>query len=117
MIDHDPTLPQLEHRPFLTDSGLETTLIYIEGIELPDFAAFVLLESTRAAGACATTSPPRVPRPRGGLRFIVESPTWRANRDWGPQSGLRRRRLTDERRGDHVARRPARPRGPRPGGT
>ena len=32
-------LPQLAERVFLTDGGLETTLIYLEDFELPDFAA------------------------------------------------------------------------------
>jgi hypothetical protein len=45
MIDYHLSLPQLEHRPFLTDSGLETKLIFIDGVELPEFAAFVLLET------------------------------------------------------------------------
>ena len=45
LADH-ASLPQLEHRPFLTDSGLETTLIFKEGIDLPSFAAFVLLETS-----------------------------------------------------------------------
>jgi hypothetical protein len=37
-------LPQLTgDRLFITDGGLETTLIFHEGLELPDFAAFVLL--------------------------------------------------------------------------
>jgi hypothetical protein len=45
MIADRPSLPQLEHRPFLTDSGLETTLIFKQGIELPSFAVFVLLET------------------------------------------------------------------------
>ncbi len=45
MIGDRATLPQLEHRPFLTDSGLETTLIFNEGVDLPSFAAFVLLET------------------------------------------------------------------------
>ena len=43
-------LPQLEDRTlFLTDGGIETTLIYHEGLELPDFAAFDL--STEEADA------------------------------------------------------------------
>lgn len=37
-------LPQLGSDLFLTDGGLETTLIFHEGIELPDFAAFHLLK-------------------------------------------------------------------------
>jgi hypothetical protein len=33
-------LPQLSGDFFLTDGGIETTLIFLEGQELPDFAAF-----------------------------------------------------------------------------
>jgi S-methylmethionine-dependent homocysteine/selenocysteine methylase len=36
MIDDRLSLPQLEHRPFLTDSGPETKLIFIDGIELDE---------------------------------------------------------------------------------
>ena len=35
---------------FLTDGGMETTLIFHEGIELPHFAAFVLLDRRRGPG-------------------------------------------------------------------
>ena len=35
-------LPQLEGELFLTDGGIETTLIFHEGLELPAFAAFDL---------------------------------------------------------------------------
>ena len=40
---HD--LPQRRGGIFLTDGGMETTLIFHEGVELPHFAAFVLLDS------------------------------------------------------------------------
>lgn len=36
-------LPQLAPDVFLTDSGLQTDLIFHKGVDLPDFAAFVLL--------------------------------------------------------------------------
>src|SRR5437868_4010547 len=41
-------LPQLEGGLFLTDAGLETTLIFHDGIDLPCFAAFDLMKT--AAG-------------------------------------------------------------------
>ncbi|WP_367025937.1 hypothetical protein ABZN20_16230 [Methylococcus sp. ANG] len=44
MSKYRHNLPQLDDKPFLTDGGLETTLIYHEGIELPYFAAFDLLK-------------------------------------------------------------------------
>ena len=36
------TLPQLDAEVFLTDGGLETTLVFDDGLDLPDFAAFGL---------------------------------------------------------------------------
>ena len=40
-----PQLPQLAgDRLFLTDGGLETVLIFREGIDLPEFAAFPLVD-------------------------------------------------------------------------
>jgi homocysteine S-methyltransferase len=41
----DASLPQLEHRLFVTDSGLETTLIFHDGMALPEFAAFPLVDT------------------------------------------------------------------------
>jgi homocysteine S-methyltransferase len=37
MGDYRNRLPQLEDRLFLTDGGLETTLIFHEGMELSSF--------------------------------------------------------------------------------
>lgn len=49
-------LPQLDGGLFLTDGGLETTLIFHEGWDLPMFQAFTLLESERGRGPCAPIS-------------------------------------------------------------
>jgi homocysteine S-methyltransferase len=40
-----PTPPQLGDGLFLNDSGMETTLVFHEGRDLPAFAAFPLLEA------------------------------------------------------------------------
>jgi homocysteine S-methyltransferase len=45
MAKYRDNLPQLNNGIFLTDGGLETTLIFHNGLELPDFAAFGLLKS------------------------------------------------------------------------
>lgn len=42
MVSHRHALPQLSNRLFLTDGGIETTLIFHEGFELPGFTAFHL---------------------------------------------------------------------------
>ena len=44
MADYRTALPQLADSVFLTDGGLETTLIFHDGLDLPEFAAFVLLD-------------------------------------------------------------------------
>lgn len=81
-------LPQLDTRTLLTDGGMETTLIYHERIDLPAFAAFVLLENDTGIATLRTYYQRYLDiarRRRCGM--ILESPTWRANRDWGAQLG------------------------------
>ena len=83
------TLPHLTaDRPFVTDGGLETTLVFKDGIDLPDFAAFPLLdtESGRDALTRYYTAYLDVAA-RLGLGMIVDTPTWRANLDWGARLG------------------------------
>ena len=42
------SIPRPGGRPFVTDGGLETDLIYHHGADLPAFAAFPLLEDDDA---------------------------------------------------------------------
>jgi homocysteine S-methyltransferase len=87
-------LPQLDGGLFLTDGGLETTLIFHEGWDLPCFAAFVLLDTDRGRKALGDYFDRYVPmaiEARAG--FILESPTWRANPDWGAKVGYGRQAL------------------------
>ena len=44
-------LPQLNGKIFLTDGGIETTLIFHEGLDLPSFAAFHLLQDAQGTEA------------------------------------------------------------------
>ena len=45
MSKYRTALPQLNGELFLTDGGIETTLIFRQGFELPHFAAFDLLKN------------------------------------------------------------------------
>ena len=81
-------LPQLDAEVFLTDGGIETTLIFDDGFDLPDFAAFTLLADptgrealTRYFDAYATIAS------RDRIGIVLETPTWRANPDWGVRQG------------------------------
>ena len=89
-------LPQLSGRFFMTDGGIETTLIFHEGLELPDFAAFDLLKD--AAGYEALRKYFRTYAALARqyhVGFILESATWRASRDWGQKLGYSDNELAD----------------------
>ena len=87
-------LPRPGGPPFLIDGGLETCLIFRDGFELPSFASFVLLDDARGRAGLETYY-------RGfleiaalvGAGFVLDSPTWRANPDWGEALGYDRERL------------------------
>ena len=53
--------------PFVTDGGLETTLVFHDGIDLPDFAAFPLLDTDDGSRRPGSLLRP-VPRPRRAPR-------------------------------------------------
>ena len=83
-------LPQLDGGLFLTDGGIETDLIFNDGMELPHFAAFDLLKTEKGTAALrayyrALCGDRQEPTASG---FILESPTWRASADWGRQARL-----------------------------
>jgi S-methylmethionine-dependent homocysteine/selenocysteine methylase len=87
-------LPQREGGLFLTDGGLETTLIFHDGLDLPMFAAFVLTESEGGRAALrAYFDRYAVMAVQHGVGFVLESPTWRANPDWGRKLGYDSDRL------------------------
>jgi homocysteine S-methyltransferase len=82
-------LPQLGGKIFLTDGGLETTLVFLDRMELPCFAAFPLIESTAGRRRLRDYFAPYIAAARRhGAGFLLGSPTWRANADWGARLGF-----------------------------
>ena len=81
------TRSQLPHQTdavFLMDGGLETTLIFLDGIDLPYFASFPLLETEKGRAALERYFRNYLDIARGHrVGFVLETPTWRANPDWG----------------------------------
>jgi len=73
---------------FLSDTGLETDLIFNRGLDLPQFAAFVLLDDPDGQQALEAYFRDHV-RVAGeaGRRIVLETPTWRANPDWMERLG------------------------------
>lgn len=83
---HD--LPQLKGGTFLSDGGMETTLIYRDGVELPHFASYVLLETADGQERLNAYYRRYLDIASGsGTGFILDTPTWRANADWGAKLG------------------------------
>ena len=89
-------LPQLSGGLFLTDGGIETTLIFREGLTLPYFAAFDLLKHDEGYAALQKYFRTYVDIARRyGAGCILESATWRANPDWGTKLGYSGTALAD----------------------
>ncbi|MEZ5816849.1 MAG: homocysteine S-methyltransferase family protein [Hyphomicrobiaceae bacterium] len=90
-------LPQVASSTlFLTDSGLETTLVFHEGIELPHFAAFPLLDTTKGRSFLADYFERHIAIARRlQVGFVLESPTWRASREWGARLGYSPEAIAD----------------------
>ena len=73
---------------YVTDGGLETDLIFHFDADLPEFAAFPLVEDedgrallTRYYDGYAAIAA------RAGVGLLLEAPTWRANPDWAAKVG------------------------------
>jgi S-methylmethionine-dependent homocysteine/selenocysteine methylase len=88
-------LPQLDgDRLFVTDGGLETELVFHDGIDLEHFAAFPLLGQPETLARLRRYYDGYLDiARRHGAGFVMETPTWRANPDWADQLGYSPERL------------------------
>ena len=83
---HD--LPMGKGRQFLLDGGLETTLVFVDGLDLPCFASYPLIAET--SGRTRLRDYYRQYANiaiKANAGFILESVGWRANADWGAELG------------------------------
>lgn len=73
---------------FIGDGGLETTMIFERGIELPEFASFQLLDDDRGRAALRDYYAAYIDLAAAhGVGFTLDTPTWRASRNWGERLG------------------------------
>jgi S-methylmethionine-dependent homocysteine/selenocysteine methylase len=93
-MKHRNHLPQLDGGLFVTDGGIETTLIFHEGLDLPAFAAFDLLKDEEGTKALRRYYEPygELARERGA-GLVLESPTWRASPRWAAEIGYSEQHL------------------------
>ncbi|MDQ3993065.1 MAG: homocysteine S-methyltransferase family protein [Actinomycetota bacterium] len=86
---HRRHLPQLDGALFLTDGGIETSLIFHDGLDLPLFAAFHLLRDDEGTAALRNYFRPYAELAADkGAGFVLESPTWRASPRWARELGI-----------------------------
>src|SRR2546430_11289553 len=89
-------LPQLSGDTFITDGGMETTLIFHDGLDLPHFASFVLLDDLPGRERLRSYYRTYIDIARGGgVGIVLDTPTWRANADWGTRLGYSPEALAD----------------------
>jgi homocysteine S-methyltransferase len=88
MSQYRSLLPQTKGGIYLADGGLETTLVFHEGIDLPCFASFPLLDSEKGRTALRGYFARYLKiATENSTGFILDTVTWRANTDWGAKLG------------------------------
>ncbi|MEN8129685.1 MAG: homocysteine S-methyltransferase family protein [Pseudomonadota bacterium] len=88
MTKYANLLSQMSDKLFLTDGGLETTLVFHDGMDLPCFAAFDLLKDSAGTIRLRDYYQQYIDIAlEHGLGFVLESVTWRASSDWGKELG------------------------------
>jgi homocysteine S-methyltransferase len=88
MAKYRSALPQLGDDLFLTDGGIETTLIFLEGQELAYFATFPLFQTPEGGEVLRTYFRTYAALARKvGTGLVLETATWRASQDWGQKLG------------------------------
>ncbi len=76
-------------KPWIADAGLETVMIFLEGIDLPHFASFALLDSREGQAALTRYFDHFAKIARDGATgLILDTATWRANMGWAAAMGL-----------------------------
>lgn len=81
-------LAQLKERVFISDGGLETTLVFEHGFDLPEFASFAILKEKRGREVMHDYYLPYIDLAKQNqFGFIFESATWRASKGWGDKIG------------------------------
>jgi homocysteine S-methyltransferase len=96
MAKYRQCLPQLEGEFFLTDGGIETTLIFHDGKELPHFASFHLFKTPDGEDSLKKyfrTYAEMAQKYQTGL--LLETPTWRASAEWGNKLDYNREALVE----------------------
>ena len=79
---------QFDGKTFLTDGGLETHLVFHDGLDLPQFAAFPLLRDAAGRQAMSQYFNGFLDEAEAlAMGFVLDTATWRASVGWGARMG------------------------------
>lgn len=96
MATYSNALPQLSRNIFITDGGIETDLIFHEDLELPSFAAFVLLTNDNGNKTLRKYFHKYASLARDyEVGLVLETATWRSSPEWGMSLGYSKLALAD----------------------
>jgi homocysteine S-methyltransferase len=100
MAKYRGDLPQLSSSDvLLSDSGMETDLIFHEGFELPLFASFTMLDDAAGTDALRNDYRRHIQVARDAhVGFVLEAATWRASIVWARQLDLDETAVADVNR-------------------
>jgi homocysteine S-methyltransferase len=92
-------LPQLTADRFIADGGLETSIIFQQDVDLPDFAAYVLLDTEHGRESLRRYYEPYLDlAAETETGIVLDTPTWRASLDWGTRHGYTSEQLAEVNR-------------------
>jgi S-methylmethionine-dependent homocysteine/selenocysteine methylase len=98
-VRYRESLPQLNGNVLLAEGGLETTIVFVDGFDLPCFASFPLLEQNEGREALNRYFEPYLEVVRRlGMGFVLDATTWRANPSWGAKLGYSLAELAEANR-------------------
>jgi S-methylmethionine-dependent homocysteine/selenocysteine methylase len=93
-MSYRSALPQIGNDLFLTDGGIESTLIFLQGVTVPEYAVFLLLRDEAGMEELRRYYTPYVEIARDQhVGLVLESPTWRANPLWAERIGVSEQEL------------------------
>ncbi len=86
-------------QPYLTDGGFETTLVFYEGFDLPEFAAFTIMDTDEGRDATERYFTRYVELAKSrGRGYVLDTNTWRAGIAWAEPLGLSKEEILEANR-------------------
>ncbi len=88
-VARESLLQRVGNKLWLTDGGLETTMVFHESLDLPYFSSFPLLDHPEGRNSLTRYFDQALETAKAlGLGFVLDTTTWRASAGWGAVMNL-----------------------------